>query len=92
MSRDTLAEIADQSAANIAAAQSKKAELSVANKAVQHSGEKMPYSNSLQMAARLPHCARYWVWRLRHSIDGLTEAARRAALPTHAHAREQHRV
>lgn len=34
MSRDTLAEIADQSAANIAAAQSKKAELSVANKAI----------------------------------------------------------
>lgn len=34
MSRDTLAEIADQSAANIAVAQSKKAELSVANKAI----------------------------------------------------------
>ena len=34
MSRDTLAEIAYQSAANIAAAQSKKAELSVANKAI----------------------------------------------------------
>ena len=38
MSRDTLAEIADQSAANIAAAQSKKAELSVANKAVHKFG------------------------------------------------------
>jgi hypothetical protein len=38
MSRDTLAEMADQSAANIAAAQSKKAELSVANKAVHKFG------------------------------------------------------
>ena len=38
MSRDTLAEIADQSAANIAAAQGKKAELSVANKAVHKFG------------------------------------------------------
>ena len=34
MSRDTLAEMADQGAANIAAAQSKKAELKVANKAI----------------------------------------------------------
>ena len=38
MSRDTLAEIADQSAANIAAAQSKKAELSGANKAIHKFG------------------------------------------------------
>ena len=38
MSRDTLAEMADQGAANIAAAQSKKAELSVANKAVHKFG------------------------------------------------------
>ena len=38
MSRDTLAEIADQGAANIAAAQGKKAELSVANKAVHKFG------------------------------------------------------
>ena len=34
MSRDTLAEMADQSAMHIAAAQAKKAELSVANKAI----------------------------------------------------------
>jgi hypothetical protein len=38
MSRDTLAEMADQGAANISAAQSKKAELSVANKAVHKFG------------------------------------------------------
>ena len=38
MSRDTLAEIADQGAANIAAAQSKKAELSAANKAIHKFG------------------------------------------------------
>ena len=34
MARNTLAEIADQGAANIAAAQKKKAEISVANKAI----------------------------------------------------------
>ena len=38
MSRDTLAEMADQSAANIAAAQSKKAEISGANKAIHKFG------------------------------------------------------
>jgi hypothetical protein len=38
MSRDTLAEMADQGAANIAAAQSKKAELSGANKAIHKFG------------------------------------------------------
>lgn len=38
MSRDTLAEMADQGAANIAAAQTKKAELSVANKAIHKFG------------------------------------------------------
>ena len=38
MARNTLAEIADQGAANIAAAQAKKAEMSVANKAIHKFG------------------------------------------------------